>query len=77
MDVFGCWVCEEDEKVKTMDNTVRVYQSKPGCYIAEYTTLDIVSQGDTKEKALLALLDCITAQIDYGIENDNTENLFK
>ncbi len=44
-------------------------------YIATYTTLDIVTQGETKEEALLNLLDCICITIDYAIKSNNLKNI--
>jgi hypothetical protein len=44
-------------------------------YIATYKTLDLVTQGDTKEEALLTLLDVLCATIDYAVESDNLEGI--
>jgi predicted RNase H-like HicB family nuclease len=45
------------------------------CYIASYETLDLVTQGETKQEALLNLLDVITMQIDYAIKEGNIKNI--
>jgi len=54
--------------------TVRVKKGEK-YYIAKYTTLDLVSQGETKEEALSNLFDLLVLQIDYAVENDNLANL--
>ena len=54
--------------------TIKVKKKKE-YYIATYTTLDIVTQGETKEEALMNLLELLCIQIDYAVENDNLENL--
>ena len=58
-----------------MQSTISVRKDKVG-YIACYKTLDIVTQGATKEEAKLNLLDCIMLHIDYAVENDNIDALF-
>lgn len=39
-------------------------------YIATYTTLDLVTQGKTREKALLNLLEIIAVQIDSALKGE-------
>ena len=56
--------------------TISIRKDKVG-YIAHYKTLDIMTQGNTREEAKLNLLDCIMIAIDYAVENENIEYLFK
>lgn len=46
-------------------------------YIASYKTLDLVAQGNTKEEAKNNLLDLLILYIDFAIENNNIEAIFK
>ena len=59
-----------------MNKTICVKKSKATeWWIAEYTTLDVVTQGETKIEALINLLEIITIHIDYAVENGNISNV--
>lgn len=58
-----------------MRSSISVRKDKDAGYVARYKTLDIVAEGATKEEARLNLLDCLMAQIDYAMDNDNIDHL--
>jgi len=57
-------------------DTIKIEQ-KEKWWIATYTTLDIVAQGETKDASIYNLLECITIQIDFAIEHDNLKNMMR
>jgi len=59
-----------------MPSSISIRKDKVG-YIAHYKTMDIVSQGDTKEEAKLNLLDCLMLHIDHAVRNENINSLFR
>lgn len=58
-------------------DAIKIYKSRHinNTWIAEYTTLDIVSQGPSKRSAIKNLLDCIVIHIDYAVKNGNLGDL--
>ena len=65
---------------KNMIDSIKIKKEKgikQNYYVAHYETLDIIAQGDTENEALLNLLECICIAIEFAIDHNNIENLFK